>query len=103
MVVSRGRHAIALLSRGIHPAPVASKVMGNLICVSRFLPETFHQLAQGPVRSLERYDVADAGGADPAGVTLAGEHLNRAAELAEQLGEELAKAQDALAGRGSKD
>jgi hypothetical protein len=97
-------HAIALLSRETHPAPVVSNVMGNLISVSRFLPETFHQLAQGLVRSLGRYDVADAGGTDPAaGITLAGEHLTRAAELAERLGEELAKAQDALAGRGSKD
>jgi hypothetical protein len=97
-------HAIALLSRETHPVPVVCTVLGDLKGMSRFLPPQFPQLVQSLVKSLERTHAKEDGGTDPAaGLALAGKHLTRAAELAEQMGEELAKAQDALAGQGSQD
>lgn len=94
-------HAIALRSRATHPAPVVSGVLGNLQTIGHFLPETCAQLAQGLVRSLSDYDVTEDDGTNPAeSIMRAREHLSRAAELAEELGTELAKAQEALAGQG---
>jgi hypothetical protein len=86
-------HAITLRSRATHPAPVVYGVLGNLKTIGHFLPETCTQLDQGLVKSLDDYDV----GTDPAeSIMRAREHLSRAAKLADQLGTELAKAQEAL-------
>ena len=103
-------HAIALLSRETHPAQVICAVLGELQGMSRFLSETFTQLAQALVNR-EGSKTTGQGATDrvggvglPGGVGLAGGHLIRAAELAGQLGEELAKARDAtIAAQGSKD
>lgn len=90
-------HAITQRSRATHPAPVVYGVLGNLKTIGQFLPETCTQLAQGLVKSLDDYDVTEGDGTDPAeSIMRAREHLSRAAELAEQLGAELAKAQEAL-------
>lgn len=93
--------AMAHLTRATHPAPEVYRILGNLKNFGNFLPQISEQLAQGLVKSLEEYDVTEYEGKDPAAsVATAGEHLARAAELAEQLGEELAKAQEAIAGQG---
>lgn len=93
--------AIAHLTRATHPAPEVYRILGNLKNLGSFLPQISTQLAQGLVKSLEEYDVTEYEGKDPAtSVALAGEHLARAAQLAAQMGEELAKAQNAIAGQG---
>lgn len=94
-------HSITLLSHATHPAPVVYGVLGNLKNIGHFLPETCSRLVQGLVRSLDDYDVTEGDGTDPVeSVMKAREHLSRAAELAEQLGEELSKAQEAIADQG---
>lgn len=93
--------ALAHLTRATHPAPDVYRILGNIKNFGSFLPQISHQLAQGLVKSLEEYDVYEYEGKDPAAsVALAGEHLARAAKLAEQMGEELAKAQNAINGQG---
>ena len=93
--------ALAHLTRTTHPAPVVYQILGNLKNLGSFLPQISEQLAQGLVKSLEEYDVYEYEGKDPAAsVALAGEHLARAAKLAQQMGDELAKAQNAIAGQG---
>lgn len=93
--------AIAHLTRATHPAPDVYGILGNLKNFGSFLPQISEQLAQGLVKSLEEYDVTEYEGKDPAAsVALAGEHLARAAKLAQQMGEELAMAQNAIAGQG---
>lgn len=93
--------ALAHLTRATHPAPEVYRILGNLKNFGSFLPQISEQLAQGLERSLQEYDVTDDEGKDPAAsVALAGEHLARAAKLAQQMGEELAQAQNAIAGQG---
>lgn len=93
--------ALAHLTRTTHPAPDVYQILGNLKNLGSFLPQISEQLAHGLVKSLEEYDVTEYEGKDPAAsVALAGEHLARAAQLARQMGEELAKAQNAIAGQG---
>ncbi|MFF5794502.1 hypothetical protein ACFY5D_20865 [Paeniglutamicibacter sp. NPDC012692] len=93
--------AMAHLTRATHPAPEVYRILGNLKNFGSFLPQISDQLAQGLTRSLQEYDVTEDEGKDPAAsVALAGEHLARAAKLAAQMGEELAKAQNAIAGQG---
>ncbi|MDQ0093060.1 hypothetical protein [Paeniglutamicibacter psychrophenolicus] len=93
--------ALAHLTLGTHPAPVVYGILGILKNFGSFLPQISEQLAQGLVKSLEEYDVTEYEGKDPAvSVTLDGEHLPRAAKLAQQMGEELAKSQNAIGGQG---
>ena len=95
--------AIAHFTRATHPAPVVYRILGNLKNFGSFLPQISEQVAQGLVKSLEEYDVYEYEGKDPAAsVALAGEHLARAAKLAQQMGDELAKAQNAIAGQGHR-
>lgn len=68
-----------------------------------FLPQISTQLAQVLVKSLQEYDVTEDEGQVPAAsVALAGEHLARAARLAKHMGEELAQAQNAIAGQADR-
>ena len=93
--------AIAHLTRATHPAPEVYRILGNLKNFGIFLPQISEQLAQGLVKSLEEYDVTEDDGKDPAAsVATAGEHLARVTILAQQMGEELAKAQNAISGQG---
>jgi hypothetical protein len=93
--------AIAHFTRGTHPAPVVYRILVNVKNLGHFLPQISDQLSQGFVKSLEEYDVTEDQGKDPAeSIMQAREHLARAAELAELLGEELAKAQDDIAAQG---
>ncbi|KAA0977182.1 hypothetical protein FQ154_09815 [Paeniglutamicibacter gangotriensis] len=93
--------ALAHLTRATHPAPEVYRILGNLKNFGSFIPQISEQLAQGLVKSLEEYDVTEYEGKDPAAsVAVTGEHLARAAKLAQQMGEELAQAQNAIAGQG---
>lgn len=84
-----------------HPAPEVDRILGNLKNLGSILQQLSSQLAPGLMKSLRKYDVTEYEGKDPAAnVALAGEHLARAAELAEQMGEELAKAQEVITGQG---
>lgn len=92
---------MAYLTRATHPAPEVYRILGNLKNLGSFLPQISTQLAQGLVKSLQEYDVTEYEGKDPAAsVALANDHLARAAQLAERMGEELAQAQNAIAGQG---
>lgn len=92
---------MAHLTRATHPAPEVYRILGNLKNLGSFLPQISTQLAQGLVKSLQEYDVTEYEGKDPAAsVALANDHLARAAALAAQMGEELANAQNAIAGQG---
>lgn len=98
---SAALRTMAHLTRATHPAPDVYRIPGNPRNLGSFLPQISTQLAQGLVNSLQEYDVTECEGKDPAAsVALAGEHLARAAKLAEQMGEELAQAQNAINGQG---
>jgi hypothetical protein len=83
------------------PAPVVYDILGNLKGIGWLLPQALTQLAAGLGRSLNEYDVREDDGGDPIqNIATATDHLTRAALLAEQLGEELATAQNILSGQG---
>lgn len=83
------------------PAPLVYSVLGNLKMVGHSLPQALNQLAAGLGKSLNTHNVYDKEGQDPVqSVATATDHLTRAAALAKQLGEELEKAQSAIAWQG---
>ncbi|WP_104135131.1 hypothetical protein [Cryobacterium sp. Y62] len=83
------------------PAPLVYDVLGNLKWVGHRLPEALQHLASGLGRSLDQYDVKEDDGRDPVqSIATATDHLTRAAQLADQLGDELDKAQGAIRGQG---
>ena len=84
------------------PAPTMYKVLGNLKGASGpMLAQALGQLATGLEKSLDEYDVYEDDSRDPAeSVATAAEHMRAAAALAEQMGEHLSKAQNAIAGQG---
>lgn len=99
--VYEAMRTIAHLTWATHPAPEVYQILGNLKNLGSFMPQISTQLAQGLVKSLQEYDVYEYEGKDPAAsVALAGEHLALAATLARQMGDELNKAQSAIAGQG---
>ena len=83
------------------PAPLVYDVLGNLKWVGHRLPQALEQLASGLGRSLDQFDVTEDDGGDPVqSIATAADHLTRAAQLADQLGDELDKAQTAINGQG---
>lgn len=83
------------------PAPVVYEVLGNLAGIESMGPQILQQLARGLGESLEMHDVYEDDGRDPLqSIAQAADHLIRAAQLAGQLGAELAHAQQAIAGQG---
>lgn len=83
------------------PAPLVYQVLGNLKMLGHSLPQACQQLAAGLGKSLETHDVYEDDGRDPVqSVATATDHLTRAAQLAGQLYEELAKAQSAISRQG---
>lgn len=85
------------------PAPLAYQVLGNLKNVGHQLPQVLQSLADGLGRSLDTHDVREDDGTDPAAnVQIASDHLALAARLAAELGQELEKAQSAIAGQGHR-
>lgn len=84
------------------PAPLVYRVLGNLKALG--LSQTLGQLASGLGRSLDTHDVHEDDGRDPVqSIATAIDHLTRAAELAAQLSDELAKAQNAISRQGYND
>lgn len=91
--------AINHLTRSAYPAPVVYEVLGELKGLG--LPQACRQLADGLQRSLSEYDVYEDDGSDPTrSVDVAQGYLNDAAALASQVGELLAKAQNAINRQG---
>lgn len=87
-----------------YPAPLAYSMLGNLKNVGYALDTVLGKIAYGLEASLERYDVYDSEGKDPAhSVATANQHLKRAAELAQQLAQELEAAQTAINTQGYRD
>lgn len=83
------------------PAPVAYSVLGNLTGIGTMLPQTLTQLAAGLGKSLDTHDVYEDDGRDPVqSIATATDHLTKAADLAQQLGQEIAHAQSALSRQG---
>ncbi|MHA7174832.1 hypothetical protein ACX80B_17390 [Arthrobacter monumenti] len=83
------------------PAPLVYSILGNLKMLGHSLPQTCTQIASGLGRSLETHDVYEDEGGDPVqSIATATDHLTRAAQLAAQLGEELAQAQSAINRQG---
>ncbi|WP_198414113.1 hypothetical protein [Cryobacterium adonitolivorans] len=83
------------------PAPLVYEVLGNLKGVGSRLPQALQQLAKGLGRSIDQYDVYEDDASDPVqSIATATDHLTRAAQLADQLGDELAKAQAAISRQG---
>lgn len=86
------------------PAPLVYSILGNLKGVGNMLPQACRQLASGLGRSLDTHEVYEDDGRDPVqSVATATDHLTRAAQLAEQLGQELANAQSAISRQGYKE
>ena len=84
------------------PAPLVYSVLGNLKALG--LAQACQQLASGLGRSLDTHDVYEDDGGDPVqSVATATDHLTRAAQLAAQLGDELAQAQNAINRQGYKE
>lgn len=87
-----------------YPAPLAYNMLGNLKNVGYALDSVLGKIGYGLEASLERYDVYDAEGKNPAqSVTTANQHLKRAAELSQQLAQELEAAQTAINTQGYHD
>ncbi len=84
------------------PAPVVYAVLGNLKNVAHQMPQALTSLTDGLTRSLDTHDVTEVDrGVDPAvQVQIAGDHLAIAARLIAEAGQELEKAQTAIAGQG---
>lgn len=82
------------------PAPMVYEVLGELATLGHRLPQALTQLAQGLDRSLDSFTVTDTRGNPQASVIVANELLTQAAVLAQQLGEALTAAQQAIAGQG---
>ncbi len=89
------------ITGGPLPAPRVYRVLGNLKMVGHSLPQALRQLGAGLLASLDHYDVYEDDGRDPAAsVATAQDHLQRAAELAAQVGRHLEHAQSAISGQG---
>lgn len=87
-----------------YPAPLAYSMLGNLKYVGYNMNTVCTIVARGLETSLKTYEVYDAEGQDPAeNVAKANRHLKRAAELAEQLAQELEAAQSAITDQGYRD
>jgi hypothetical protein len=92
--------AINHLALGAIPAPVAYDVLGNLKCVGHMLPQAFHQIGHGLIKSLCEYDVYDDC-SDPAmNVHLACSYLAEASQKAAEMGRLLEAAQSAISRQG---
>lgn len=86
----------ALISRTSIPAPVAYAVLGNLKLAGHGLSEVAGHLSRGLRASLDEYDVYD-NNRDPAqSVAMARASLDRAAELAAEIGDLLSAAQSSI-------
>ncbi|HEY3263306.1 MAG TPA: hypothetical protein VGJ95_24040 [Pseudonocardiaceae bacterium] len=89
------------ITGGPIPAPLLYQVLGNLKLLGHSLPQALLQLGDGLVASLGRSDVYEDDGRDPTvSVATAQDHLERAAELAAQVGEHLERAQSAISRQG---
>ena len=83
------------------PGPVVYDVLGNLKLVGSLLRQVCEQISDGLGASLKDYEVYEADGEDPAvRVAETRTYLAVAALLATDLGEELSKAQSAVACQG---
>lgn len=83
------------------PAPFIYEVLGNLRGMVDALPQAFNQLSLTLAKSLDEFEVFEDDGGDPSARTKeATDHLVLAAHLADQLGNELAAAQTAIARQG---
>jgi hypothetical protein len=83
------------------PAPVVYDILASLKGVGHLLPQALNQLASGLGRSLDEYVVYEDDDRDPVkSVAEAADHLTRVVELAAALGEELERAQCAIAHQG---
>jgi len=88
---------------GDQPAPLAYSLIGALKSASNRLPQAFDQIAAGLTRSLDSFELKEDDGRNPAlSIMDANEHLARASALADQLGDELERAQSAIAKQGYK-
>lgn len=87
------------------PAPTVYRVLGNLkSAAGPMLAQALNQLAAGLERSLTEYDVYEDDGSDPAdSVATAAHHMRAAAALADQIGNHLSDAQNAIAGQGHRE
>lgn len=94
-------HSTIFTGDGI-PAPVLYRVLGELKSANGYgLNQAFDQLAQGLERSLETYDLYEDDGRDPQeSVVAAAEALRHAADLANQIGTVLDRAQSSIARQG---
>ena len=101
---SEAIRSISHVTRGAQlPAPLVYSVLRNLKGVGYLLLQALKQLSSGLGRSLNEYTVTEDDGRDPVqSVATATDHLTRAAELATQLGDELEKAQSAIARQSYK-
>lgn len=93
--------AICHLPNASIPGPIVYDVLGNLKLVGTLLHQVCSQLSDGLAASLKEYVVYEDDGADPAArVAEAKTFLAVAALLASDLGDELSKAQSAVARQG---
>lgn len=94
-------HETIFVPRGI-PAPVVYRVLGELKSAGGYgLNQALNQLARGLEHSLDHYDVVEDDGRNPnESVLEAAEALGQAADLANQVGRLLDRAQSAIARQG---
>ena len=84
------------------PAPLVYQVLGNFKGVGNM--QALNQLAAGLGKSLDTHVVYEDDGRGPVqSIAPVTDHLTRAAELAEQLGTELANAQSAISRQGYRE
>lgn len=87
----------------IIPAPVAYRLFDELQLLGQSLPQMFDRVGSGLVRSLREDDVYESDDSDPVTNVLGAlAHLRTAAQHAEQLGEALRHAQNAISTQGCR-
>jgi hypothetical protein len=93
--------AINHVTPPIVTAPTVYDVLGNLKGVGNMLPQALIQLAAALGRANDEYETyEDDGGHSAKRTATAQKHLMRAAELADQLGDELDAAQSSISHQG---
>lgn len=91
---------MALLTKVTRPASDVNRILRSLKNCGSSSPQISEQLNQHLKKCLETFDVTEFEGKEPtARVPLAGENLARLATMAVPMGDELAKAQNVIAGQ----
>jgi hypothetical protein len=108
MLADQAYEAVRQLAQSMrrkdYPAPIQHEILGKLAGLMEHLPEALEQTTRALARSLDRYDIYDRDGNDPA-VAVMGvqDHLRAVREPAVIVAAEIRAAQALIATQGHRD